>query len=109
AERNQMRARDMYRFAGHPGCGHQRLVEHLGVRAEPCGTSCDRCVRSDVVAEAPTPPRGTRASLPGPAPAPAATAPAEALKNASLFFELKALRRRLADARGIPAYLVFSD
>src|SRR5205823_13428611 len=26
AERNQMRARDMYRFAEHPGCRHQRLV-----------------------------------------------------------------------------------
>jgi len=91
AERNQFKVRDMYRFAEHPGCRHQRLVEHLAERMEPCATSCDRCVAFDLVTAA------------------TASRPQASAADSALVGELKALRRRLADARGIPAYMVLSD
>src|SRR5262249_11749873 len=82
AERNQSKVRDMYRWAEHPGCRHQRLVEHLGERIDPCATSCDRCVAFDLVTAAST------------------SRPQATAADGALFAELKALRRRLADARG---------
>ena len=111
AERNQWKVRDMYRFAEHPGCRHQRLVEHLAERIDPCARSCDRCVASDVVAAAPmVPTRKRRGGSAFVAQEPAAAStPEEAAADAKLFLELKALRRRLADERRIPAYMVLSD
>ena len=35
--------------------------------------------------------------------------PGDDLRNSALFERLKELRRSLADARGVPAYVVFSD
>jgi ATP-dependent DNA helicase RecQ len=110
AERNRGKARDMFRFAEHAGCRHQRLVEHLSEYIDPCARSCDRCVAFDLVAAAPAVPSRRRSRVDGVAALPAsASAPAEAAADAALFLELKALRRGLADARGIPAYMVLSD
>ena len=37
------------------------------------------------------------------------TSSSEAMRGSDLFGDLKALRRRLADERKVPAYVVFSD
>ena len=92
------------------GCRHQRLVAHFGEAIEACGEACDHCTGTDPLRSAPVVPRsrgtrGTRASRAEPG-APRAVALSA---DAALFERLKLLRRRLADERGVPAYLVFSD
>jgi ATP-dependent DNA helicase RecQ len=114
AERNRQMVRDMFDFADRTGCRHQAVVAHFGERIAPCGGSCDYCLApSDIVADAPAPAKRRRGARPDPAasaddPA-SAPPPGEDAKDESLFLSLKGLRKRLADARGVPAYMVFSD
>jgi ATP-dependent DNA helicase RecQ len=73
---------------------------------EACGASCDVCSGADPLEAAPRPgkakrgsPRGTRPALPeGPVDG-----------EEALYRELKVLRKQLADAKGVPAYVIFSD
>jgi ATP-dependent DNA helicase RecQ len=118
-----LRARRLYRLVEGPGCRHQALVAHFEEAIAPCGAACDRCRGTtllDLLAAAgpgrraapPRPGRPAR-SVPGapprsPAPGAAPGGPAEEVDPA-LLARLKALRRRLADAEGVPAYIVFSD
>ena len=106
------------------------VTEYLGERIPPCGGSCDVCAATDILAESGRQLRGHEADRPRLPAAPARTpgrggrdAPAEHAAPRSgfrgggddgghderLFAELRQLRRSLADARGIPAYMVFSD
>lgn len=94
-----------------PVCRHQAILRHFDEPMEPCGNACDICLGvtvQDQVQQAisQTVPRRGRASA-----APRQTAQNEELteEQANLFLVLKAVRRTLADARGVPAYLVFSD
>ncbi len=101
ALRMQNQAREMFRFAESRGCRHQRLVAHFDELIEPCGASCDECRGIDLLAEA-------RAARPSRKKSTSARElPPEA--DAHLYERLRALRRRLADERGVPAYVVFSD
>jgi len=108
AQRRQIRA--MFDFAEEGGCRHRALVGHFGERIEACGASCDICGGRDVLAEAPRSLGRTRLKK-GTAPHPAAAPPAPIPQDGeeALYLELKALRKRLADERNLPAYLVFSD
>mgnify|MGYP001107040422 CR=1 FL=1 len=90
---------EMFRLADRGGCRHQALARHFDEAIEPCGASCDVCRGTgieDVVAKAPaaavTPRRTTGAIV-----------------NPKLFERLRAVRKRLAEAEGVPAYIVFSD
>ncbi|MBI5709395.1 MAG: ATP-dependent DNA helicase RecQ [Candidatus Eisenbacteria bacterium] len=101
----------LFRLVDRGGCRHQKLVRHFDEEIAPCGESCDVCrgvVLDDLVAAIPR--RG--ASAPG-ARAAAGSAPfaraGEGIANPELFERLRALRKRLADAEGVPAYIVFSD
>jgi ATP-dependent DNA helicase RecQ len=106
AELQRKQIREMFRYAEAVRCRHQMLAQHFGDESEPCRTSCDICTGRDVLAEAPKRARRERikASEPLQAPEPMAASEEEAL-----YLELKALRRKLADARGVPAYVVFTD
>jgi ATP-dependent DNA helicase RecQ len=106
AKWHRRRVREMYRFADRKGCRHQALVGYLGEPLEPCGSSCDACSGSDLIAQAPAPvrKRGKKALAAEERPRPVAQSP-----DGELFLQLKALRRRIADARGVPAYMVFTD
>ena len=106
AELQRKQIREMFRYAEAVRCRHQMLARHFGDESEPCRTSCDICTGRDVLAEAPKRARRERikASEPLQAPEPMAASEEEAL-----YLELKALRRKLADARGVPAYVVFTD
>jgi ATP-dependent DNA helicase RecQ len=105
-QKRQIRA--MYDFAEVGACRHRALVGHFEERIEPCGQSCDFCGGRDVLAEAPRASR--KAHSKGARPAPAAPAPHIPQDDEeALYLELKALRRRLADERNLPAYIVFSD
>jgi ATP-dependent DNA helicase RecQ len=105
-QRRQIRA--MFDFAEVTSCRHRALVGHFEERIEPCGDACDICGGRDVLLEAP---RAARRRLKPGAHAPAAVAPAPIPRDdeEALYLELKALRKRLADERNLPAYLVFSD
>jgi ATP-dependent DNA helicase RecQ len=106
AQAQQKQTRDLFRLAETPRCRHQALLAHFGERMETCGTSCDVCSGADPLQHAPSPgkakrgsPRGTRAPLPD--------GPVEG--EELLYRELKALRKQLADAKEVPAYVIFSD
>ena len=105
-QRKQIRG--MFDFAENGGCRHQALVGHFGERIPSCGASCDVCGGRDVLAEAPRATRKAKAvkGAPGAIKAPE---PMPMDDEEELYLELKALRKRLADERNLPAYLVFSD
>ena len=94
--------RQMFRFAERRACRHQGIVGHFGERIDSCGRSCDVCLGQDIVAETRALP-GRRAAAAAPRQRP------EPATEDALFVRLRALRKRLADERGIPAYLVFTD
>jgi ATP-dependent DNA helicase RecQ len=97
AHRRHIRA--MFGWADRAVCRHQTLARHFGEDLERCGTSCDVCTQIDLLAGLTAKPKtaSTRAAT------------ADDARSSPLFEDLKALRRQLANARGVPAYIVFSD
>jgi ATP-dependent DNA helicase RecQ len=106
AEIQRRQVREMYRFAESSQCRHQSLARHFGEELGTCGSSCDVCTGRNLLAEAPRKTKQLRLKsvLSFTAPEPVAQDAEEAL-----FLHLKTLRKRLADARGVPAYVVFTD
>ncbi len=106
----------MFRLADRGGCRHQALVRYFDETIEPCGASCDVCRGTgieDVVAHASAPARRAARSS-GDLFVRASAAKARGrgageIVDPDLFERLRALRKRLADAEGVPAYIVFSD
>ncbi|MBI3805773.1 MAG: ATP-dependent DNA helicase RecQ [Nitrospirae bacterium] len=106
-EKSRAQAREMFSFAEGKGCRHQRLVGYFGETIAACGSACDLCAKWDLLEEirpthrAASVLRGKKRPLP---------AREEVLQEGGeLFARLRALRKRIADERGLPAYLVFSD
>jgi len=137
AERQQEQAREMFRMADDTGrCRHQSVTSYLGEAIAPCRTSCDVCTRRDVLSTCAALPARERRRSGGPradaAPAAeteretetsgnpetqrvgpgrsdlAASEPGDS-RGDGVFNRLRQLRKRLADTRGIPAYMIFSD
>ncbi|MBK9795279.1 MAG: ATP-dependent DNA helicase RecQ [Holophagaceae bacterium] len=106
AQAQQRQTRDLFRLAESLRCRHQALLAHFGERMEACGSSCDVCTGADPLQAAPTPGKAKRGSPRG-SRAPLSEGPVEG--EEALYRELKALRKQLADARGVPAYVIFSD
>jgi ATP-dependent DNA helicase RecQ len=105
---------EMFRLADRGGCRHQALVRYFDEAIEPCGGSCDVCRGTgieDVVAPASARRAGrSAADLFEPAsPAKSRRRAVGEIVNPETFERLRALRKRLADAEGVPAYIVFSD
>ena len=97
--------RAVFDWAERRSCRHQTVAAHFGEQIAPCETSCDVCAGLDVL-QGPERPRRARSldrSTPAAAPAD------EGLRDTPLFEALRDLRRRLADERNVPAYVVFSD
>jgi ATP-dependent DNA helicase RecQ len=107
--RHRARVREMFRLAEWQECRHQALAAYFGESIKACGESCSICAGWDVVAESKPVARKPAKIRTGerPLPPPPPTAPPGDEEN--LFVALKALRRRIADARKMPAYIVFSD
>ncbi|HET6150709.1 MAG TPA: ATP-dependent DNA helicase RecQ [Polyangia bacterium] len=109
AARQRAQVREMFRFAEQGSCRHRAITGYLGESRGPCGTSCDSCTGSDVLAaSAPAPaaraPRGERPTRGGGL----ARVEMDALV-AERFARLRKLRKSIADQRSVPAYVVFSD
>ena len=106
-------------------CRHRAILAHFDEAIDNCGTSCDIClgeslatlVAGAALERATRRQRGRRGpsgSLRGrgqwePESDWAADSTAEDPAADRLFAALKQLRKRLADAQGIPAYIVFND
>jgi ATP-dependent DNA helicase RecQ len=105
AERQRAQAREMFRLAAARACRHEAVTRYLGERRGACESSCDFCagfdVLGDAVAAVPVVARSRRARL--------AAIPTSDDVDAELFLALKTLRKTIADARAVPAYIVFSD
>ena len=95
----------LFRMVDGGGCRHRAILAHFDEELEACGDACDVCtgVRvEDLVAEAKRARRRTAAAD--------GRLSITALSTASpLFEELRAVRRRLADEQGVPAYVIFND
>ncbi|NNF88189.1 MAG: hypothetical protein HKM97_06660 [Acidimicrobiia bacterium] len=88
----------MFNWADRRTCRHRSIVGYFGEDIDNCGESCDVCTGIDVLAGLSG---GSQRSITTSGAGVAATGPA--------FDALKAVRRRLADEAGVPAYVVFSD
>jgi len=95
----------MFELADAPGCRHRHLVAYFDESMDPCGASCDGC-RGTSFLDLIRPAAAAPSRRPG---TPRVTAPPPPADDGDLFQRLRALRRRLADAEGVPAYIVFSD
>jgi ATP-dependent DNA helicase RecQ len=118
---NQQRhaVRSMFDLADSQVCLWRRLANHFAEDIAACGESCGTCLNRDIVGDArPTAglfdrkDRTTKSRAFEPVIYPSArkvSEQTEALPDAGLFERLRALRKRLADERKVPAFVVFSD
>jgi len=109
---------DLFDLVAGGECRHRALVRYFDETIEPCAASCDVCrgvgVEGLVV---PVPKRGRSkrgpaATLAGPSRlevALAALPAGDPSDERGRFERLRALRKRIADDDGVPAYIVFSD
>jgi superfamily II DNA helicase RecQ len=107
--------RRMFDLADGAACWWRRLAGYFAEDIAACGESCGNCLERDIVASARAMPETGRKPVRSKARAASEAAlPAEAslsatLPGSALFDSLRALRKRLADERQVPAYVVFSD
>ena len=85
-DKQRQAVRRMFNLADGPECLWRRLAGHFAEVIPACGASCGNCTGNDIVAAAPV-----------------------ASGSPLLFERLRALRKRLADERRVPAYVIFSD
>jgi ATP-dependent DNA helicase RecQ len=117
ADQQRRAIRRMFDLADSPGCLWSRLTAHFAETTGDCHSSCGTCTAIDVVAQSRPRAPGREESAAATAvtlrgrrtEAPRAEASPAAPEELSLFERLRALRKLLADERGVPAYVVFSD
>ncbi len=104
-EETRRKTVELFRLVDRGGCRHRALVGYFDEPLEPCGGSCDVCrgVGIEALVAPVGPPAAGRLARPGAAGA------AGGAYDEALFDRLRALRKRLADAESVPAYIVFSD
>jgi len=98
---------ELFRLLDGGGCRHRAACAYFDEALEPCGGSCDACTGDGVEALV-----GAAGAVGGAARARTSSLVdlVEATPEADALFEkLRAVRKRLADAEGVPAYIVFSD
>ncbi len=99
------------------GCRHQALVAHFDETVTSCESSCDRCTGQTVedhIAQVTFKERSLQPAWPKPSRSRTSTrGPSDVndldADDRMLFDELRAVRRQLADAANVPAYIVFGD
>ena len=106
AEWHGSQIRAMFNWADRTGCRHQAVARYFGEVMDRCLTSCDFCTGVDLLeglTAKPVPSKMFTTASTG------VTSDDSAARSSPLFEDLRAVRRELADARGMPAYIVFSD
>jgi ATP-dependent DNA helicase RecQ len=104
--RQRVHIRRMHTLAESSECRHRLVARHLGEPMAACESSCDLCAGFDVLGDSGRADRGVVRSPAAAAGAGAGELDAEAEE---LFGRLKAMRKQLAAARKVPAYVVFND
>ena len=109
-EETRRKTVEMFRLADSGRCRHQEIARYLDETIPPCGDSCDVCRGSGIASlvDGVRARRG-RARRAGGKEAALPREDDDAVPNPELFEKLRALRKRIADAEGVPAYIVFSD
>src|SRR4029077_1119024 len=95
---------ELFDLAESRRCRHQSLAAYFDERIERGGTSCDACLGRDLGALLGSSARATDRRRAAPA-----LVPIDAEPNPALFERLRGLRKSIADAEHVPAYIVFSD
>jgi ATP-dependent DNA helicase RecQ len=118
AEQQRRAVRRMFDLADAPSCLWSRLAGHFAEDVAACGESCGNCTGEDIVggggsaARATGRPDGPRREAAGSGSGSYSGGARDGVgtaDDAGLFERLRALRKRLADERKVPAYVVFSD
>jgi len=107
----------LFRIIEAGGCRHQAMLDHFDEDSSPCGTSCDVCTgvtAESLAAEGMMRGRSKRKRAGVQAGAAARIEGqtgfgGEDVADHDLFERLRSLRKGLADAQGVPAYIVFND
>jgi ATP-dependent DNA helicase RecQ len=116
SDQQRRAVRRMFDLADTDACLWSRLASHFAEEVAECRESCGNCTERDIVAATKTVVRAPLVSERGQVAVgndplrddPGASDP-ELPAGAELFERLRALRKRLADERKVPAYVVFSD
>jgi ATP-dependent DNA helicase RecQ len=106
AEEARRKTLELYRVLESGQCRHQLACAHFDEPLPPCGTSCDVCTGKGIDSLVVVPAAITSAGRVRGGGAAASQLTDEALDR---FERLRAVRKQLADAEGVPAYIVFSD
>jgi ATP-dependent DNA helicase RecQ len=104
-EETRRKTVELFRLLDRGTCRHQAACAYFDEALEPCGASCDVCAGvgvGDLVATVAGKASAARRNGPG-------GTPDLDDAGAERFERLRALRKRIADAEGVPAYIVFSD
>ena len=102
---------DLFELAEDRTCRHRAIVGHFDEEIVPCGGSCDVCSGTaieDLVRAVPAG-RGAVSGRSGAAEPRGDGWDVVEPEHAGLFERLRAVRKELADSRGVPAYVVFHD
>lgn len=106
-QRIRAQTREMFNWAERAACRHQSLVAYFGETMAPCRASCDVCGKRDLLKVLPS----AEPIRPATRVKKRMAAVSDEIPDAAgaRFARLKILRKALADEKGLPAYLVFSD
>ncbi len=110
ATRARDQVREMFSLAQAEGCRHQTLVGYFGEQMRSCDDACDFCTGTDMVKNAQL--SGKKLKRVSGARNRDRDEHSRAMANdvdPELFEKLRQTRRHLAEERGVPAYVVFSD
>ena len=112
-EQQRSSIRQMYSLADGSGCQWRGLAGYFDEWIDDCGESCAVCANLDILTLAKTAASKVRRPTPARPSAGSSvssvTDAADAGAEAELYDQLRALRKQLADERGVPAYVIFSD
>jgi ATP-dependent DNA helicase RecQ len=109
---------DLFELVERGGCRHQGILRHFDEAMDPCHDACDICTGVTVEARAKAAMARSRGAPRGAGDGTSATGGKRGAGSGSValdpttqarFERLRALRKELADARGVPAYIVFND
>ncbi|HEX6938756.1 MAG TPA: ATP-dependent DNA helicase RecQ [Longimicrobiales bacterium] len=95
----------LFRMIDRGGCRHRAILAHFDEAIDACGDACDVCTGVSVEAVVAEARRRRRRA----AAAEGRAAFTATTTDSPLFQELRALRKRLADEQGVPAYIIFND
>ena len=105
-EETRSKTVELFRLLENSACRHQAACAHFDETLEPCGDACDVCSGKGIESMVTTTFATTASGRVRGAGAATVTLSDDALER---FERLRAVRKRLADSEGVPAYIVFSD